>query len=96
VAALGRVAEQAVRVDCVPGAAPGPGTSDVPGGFQIGHDGLDGALGDAGHGAEVSEPGFGIAGDLHQDMPVPGQQRPAAAALVTVTHTARLYSFGAI
>jgi hypothetical protein len=86
VAVLGGVPEGAVRVDGVPGAPAGPGAGDVPGCLQVGHDGLDGALGDAGPGAEVPDPGSGVAGDLHQDVPVPGQQRPVAAPVVRNTH----------
>ena len=41
---LGGVAEQAVVVDGVPGTPAGPGAGQVTGGFQVGHDGLDGAL----------------------------------------------------
>ena len=44
-----------------------------------------------GGGADVADPGLGVAGDLHQHVPVPGQQRPAAAALVRKTHTPLSY-----
>ena len=37
-------------------------------------------------GADVPDPGLGVAGDLHEHAPVPGQERPAAAALVWVAH----------
>ena len=64
----------------------------VAGGLQVGHDGLDGALGQSRGRAYVPDPGVGVAADLHEHVPVPGQQRPAAAALVTVTHSSRLYN----
>jgi hypothetical protein len=70
---LGRVAEQAVGVDGVPVAPPVPGPGEVARGFEVGHDGLDGAFGEADDGGDVSDPGFGIAGDLYQHVPVPGQ-----------------------
>src|SRR5258708_14211352 len=84
---LGAVAERAVGVHGGPGAASGPGAGEVARGFQSGHDGLHGALGDAGGVADVADPGSGVAGDLHEHVPVPGQQRPAAVALARITHT---------
>jgi hypothetical protein len=49
---LGWVPEQAVVVDGVPDAPPGAGTGEVPGGLRVGHDGLDGALGQSHGGAD--------------------------------------------
>src|SRR5215471_10728458 len=80
------VPERAVEVDGVEGVAPGPGAGDVACGLQVGHDRLRGAFGDSGGGADVADPGVGVAGDLHQHMPVPGQQRPRATALTWSTH----------
>ena len=37
-------------------------------------------------GADVADPGLGVPGDLHEHVPVPGQQRPAAAPLVRIDH----------
>jgi hypothetical protein len=65
----------------------GAGAGEVARGFQVGHDDLDGALGEVDGGADVADSRGGGAGDLHQHVPVPGQQRPAAAALVRDTHT---------
>jgi hypothetical protein len=62
---LGLVPEQAAGVHGVQGAPPGPGASEVARGLQVGHDGLDGAFGEADDGADVADPGFGVAGDLH-------------------------------
>jgi hypothetical protein len=86
VAVLGWVPEQAVGVDRVPGASAGASASDVAGGFQVGDDGLDGSFGQVGGGAEVPDPGVGVAGDLHEHMAVPGQERPAAAAITGIAH----------
>jgi hypothetical protein len=86
VALLRRVPEQAVRVDGVDGAPPGPGAGDITRALQVGDDGLDGALGNAGGGGDVPDAGLGVAGDLHQDVAVPGQERPAAAGTVRVAH----------
>jgi hypothetical protein len=44
---LGAVAEQAVWVHGVEVAPPGPGPAEVALCFQVGHDGLDGAFGEA-------------------------------------------------
>jgi len=92
---LGTMPEQAVAVNGVQVAPPGPGASEVARGFQVSHDGLHGALGEANDGTDIADAGFGVAGDLHQYVPVTGQQRPAA--LVGKTHTpdyilARLYT----
>jgi methylenetetrahydrofolate dehydrogenase (NADP+) / methenyltetrahydrofolate cyclohydrolase len=84
---LGRVPEQAVAVHGVPGATAGPGPAEVTGRLQVGHDGLHGALGESDGGADVPDPGLGVAGDLNQHVTVPGQQGPAAAAAVRITHT---------
>src|SRR5258705_2145128 len=90
---LGGVPEHAVAVDGVPGAPPGAGAGQVSGGLQVRHDGLDSALGQSGRGTDVPDPGAGVAGDLYEHVPVPGQQRPAATALVRVVgHASRLYS----
>src|SRR5215831_935166 len=83
---LGAVPEKAVGVDGVVVAAAGAAPGQVTGGLQVGHDGLDGALGQAHGGADVAHPRLRVAGDLHQHMPMPGQQRPAAAAFVRRTH----------
>ena len=76
------VAELAVGVHGVAGAPPGPGADEVAGGFQVSHDGLHGAFREADNGADVADTGFGVAGDLHEHAPVPGQQRPGAAPLI--------------
>jgi hypothetical protein len=89
---LGGVPEHAVVVDGVPCAPPGASAGQVSSGLQVGHDGLDGALGQSGYGADVPDPGAGVAGDLHQHMPMPGQQCPAATTLVRVAHASRLYN----
>ena len=83
---LGGVAEQAVPVHGVHDAPPGAGAGEVPLGFQVGHDGLHGALGQADDRADVPDAGLGVAGDFHQDMPVACEQRPGPAALVRVAH----------
>jgi hypothetical protein len=70
----------------------GPGACEVTGGLQVSHDGLDSSLGQSGRGADVPDPGAGVAGDLYEHVPVPGQQRPAATALVRVAHASRLYN----
>jgi hypothetical protein len=57
----------------------------VAGRLQVGHDGLDAALGQPDRGGDVADPGFGVSSDLHQDVPVAGQQGPGAAALARVT-----------
>jgi hypothetical protein len=88
VAVLGGVPEHAVRVHGVAGATAGPGAGEVPRGLQVGHDGLDGAVGEPDDGADVADPRVGVAGDLHQHVPVAGQQRPAAAGLVRIAHVA--------
>jgi methylenetetrahydrofolate dehydrogenase (NADP+) / methenyltetrahydrofolate cyclohydrolase len=85
---LGGVAEQAFAVHGVPGAPAGPGAREVAGGLQVGHDGLDGALGELDGGADVPDPGLRVAGDLDEHVPVPGQEGPAAAARAGITHTA--------
>ena len=84
---LGGVPEQVVTVHGVPGAPAGPGAGEIARCFQVGHDDLDGPLGEADGGADVADPRGGGAGDLYQHVPVPGQQRPAAPALVSNTHT---------
>ena len=84
---LGRVPEQAVVVHGVPGAPAVSGAGEVTGRLQVGHDGLNGALGEPDHRADVPDPGLGVAGDLHEHMPMPGQEGPAAAALARITHT---------
>ena len=43
---LGGMPEQAVVVHGVPGAAAGPGPGEIAGALQVGHDGLDGTLGE--------------------------------------------------
>jgi len=88
---LGGVPEQVLAVHGVPGAPAGPGAGEIARCFQVGHDDLDGALGQADGGADVADPRGGGAGDLYQHVPMPGQQRPAAAALVRNAHTRRVY-----
>jgi hypothetical protein len=80
---LGRMPEEAVRVHGVLVAPPGPGPDDVPGRLQVGHDGLNRAFGQPGGGGDIAGPGLRITGDLDQHVPVPGQQRPGTAALIT-------------
>ena len=43
---LGGMAERPARVQGVASPAPGAGAGDVPGGFQVGHDRLDGPFGE--------------------------------------------------
>jgi hypothetical protein len=83
---LGGVPEQAVTVDGVAGASPDLGAGDVASGLQVGHDDLGGALGDVGGGGNIPYPGAGVAGDLHQHVPVPRQKRLGAAALIGKAH----------
>ena len=56
------------------GAPPGSVAGDVTGGLQVGHDGLDGAFGQPHGGADIPDPGLGIASDLYEHVPVPGQE----------------------
>ena len=84
---LGGVPEQAVVVHGVPGAPAGPGAGEVTGRLQVGHDGLHGAVGEADGGTDVPDPGLGVASDLDEDVPVAGQEGPAATALARITHT---------
>src|SRR5215470_1397123 len=63
---LGTVPEPAVRVDGVDVAAAVTVAGQVTRSLQVGHDGLDGALGEAHNGADVTHPRLRIAGDLHQ------------------------------
>jgi len=86
---LGGVPEQAVGVHRVPGTPPDPGAGEVTGCLQVGHDGLGGAFGDTSGGGDIPDPGLGVACDLHEHVPVPGQQRPAAATPLRSTHTFR-------
>jgi hypothetical protein len=76
------VPEHGVGVNGVPVAAADAAPGQVTRGLQVGHDGLDGALGQPDDGADVAHPRLRVAGDLYQHMPVPSQQRPAAAGLV--------------
>ena len=75
---------------------PGPGAGEVARGLQVSHDGLDGAFGEAGDGGDVPDPGIGVAGDLHEHVPVPGQQRPGTRALVRLAHALDYISRGTI
>ena len=86
VTVLRGVPEQAVRVHGIPSAAPHPGPDQVARFLQVSHDRLDGALGEADDRADVADPGFWVAGDLHQHVTVPGEQCPAAVALVLLAH----------
>jgi hypothetical protein len=86
VAFLSRVPECGVRIDGVHGAPSFPGTGQVTGRLQVGHDGLDRALGEANDGADVPDPGLGVAGDLDEYVPVAGQQCPGSAAVLRITH----------
>jgi hypothetical protein len=87
VAVLSAMPEQAVTVDGVTGAPSDTGSGDITFGFQVGDDGLDRALGEVGGGGDVPDTGSGVAGYLHQDMAVPGQERPVSAAgTVGVAH----------
>ena len=85
---LGGVPERAVRVDGVPGAPAGPGAGNVPGGLQVGHDGLDGALGDAGPGAEVPDPGLRAISTRTCPCPVSSVQLPllSSGTLISRDH----------
>jgi hypothetical protein len=42
----------------------------VAGGPQFGHECLDRALGESDRGADVTDPGFGVASDLNEHVPV--------------------------
>lgn len=64
----------------------GPGAGQVTSGFQVSDDGLDGPVGQSDDGADVPDPGSRVAGDLHEDVSVPGQERPDAAAIVRIAH----------
>jgi hypothetical protein len=81
------VPEQAVVVHGVPGTPTAPGPGEIAGGLKVGHDGLDGAVGEPDDGADIPDPGLGIAGDFHEHVPVPGQQGPAAADRARISHT---------
>ena len=83
---LGGVPEQAVGLHGVLGAPPGPGAGEVARGFQVGDDGLDRAFREAGNGADVADPRFGVAGNLHENAPMAGQQRPAAISFGLRAH----------
>ena len=87
---LGLVPERAVRVHGVPGAPPDPGPGEVARGLQVGNDGLDGAFGEADDRAHVADPGVGVAGNLYEHVPVPGQQRPGPAAPIIFDHVSRV------
>jgi Aminotransferase class I and II len=78
-ALLRAVPEQVVPVECVPVAAADAAPCQVARGFQVGHDGLDRALGQADHRADVPHARMRVLGDLDQHVPVPGQKRPATA-----------------
>jgi len=70
------VPEEAVVVHGVLGAPAGAGPGQVTGLLEVGDDGLDRAFGQADGGADVPDPGLGVASDLHQDVPVAGQEGP--------------------
>src|ERR1700722_5489628 len=84
--------EHAVAVDRVLVAAAHPAAGEVARGFEVGHDGLDGSLGKTDDGADIADARPGIPGDLDEDMPVPGQQRPAPGLLVRLAHEPIIYS----
>jgi hypothetical protein len=88
---LRAVPENAIR-DGVPVAPADAVPGQVTRGFQVGHDALDGPLGQADGGADVAHPRLRVAGNLHQHVPVPGQQRPAAILSVSELTTAILTS----
>jgi hypothetical protein len=54
----------------VHGPPTGAGAGAAVGGLQFGHDCLDRALGEGDRGADVTDPGFGLASDLHEHVPV--------------------------
>jgi hypothetical protein len=83
---LRTVPEQAVCIDGVPVAPTDAVPGEVARRFQVGHDGLDGALGEAHDGTDVAHPRIRVAGDFHKHMPVTGQQCPAAVLSVGGTH----------
>jgi hypothetical protein len=78
---LGRVPEEAVVVHGVFGAPAGAGPGQVAGRLEVSDNGLDGAFGEADGGADVPDAGFGVASDLHQDVPVAGQEGPGSLGL---------------
>ena len=71
VAGLGWVAERPVWVDGVAGAPAGAGAGDVPGGFQVGNDGLRGAFGDHRGRSDVALPGRGVRAISTSTCPCP-------------------------
>ncbi len=70
------VPERKAGVQHVAVAAALPGSSHVPGFYQVGHQALGRTLGDANLGSYVPASRAGIAGDAQQHMPVVGQERP--------------------
>ena len=52
--------EQAVVVHGVPGPPVGPGPGEIAGGLKVGHDGLDGAVGEPDDGADIPDPGAAV------------------------------------
>jgi hypothetical protein len=75
------VPEEAVVVHCVLGTPAGAGPGQVAGLLEVGHDGLDGSLGQADGGADIPDAGFGVASDLDQHVPVAGQEGPGTSGL---------------
>jgi proteasome lid subunit RPN8/RPN11 len=84
---LGGVPEWAVTVHAVPGTPPDPSAGDVAVGFEVGDDGLHGAVGEVDDRADVADAGLRVAGDLHQHVPMSGQQCPPAGAFAAIFHT---------
>ena len=59
-----------------------PVRGEVTGGFQVGHDGLDGAFGQSHDGADIPDPQAGC-GRSPKHAPVPGQERPELPPLLS-------------
>jgi hypothetical protein len=86
------VPERLAGVHGVDGASAGARPGQVARGLQVGDDGLRGALGDVGGGGDVPDPGGGVARDLHEHVPVRGQQRPPAAVFLAIVHNLNIIS----
>jgi len=70
VSVLCGVSEWAVQVHCVAVASPDPGMGYVSRGLEVGHDRLNGALGDTDDLGQIPRPRVGILGDRDQGAPV--------------------------
>lgn len=89
---FGRMAERLVKVEDVLVAPSGPFPAQVASPFQVGHDGLDGALGDPAGDGNHPQPCAGVTCDSQQHPCVTGQEGPSplwmihrSAALAVLT-----------